>query len=52
MDEEIINYLKLNIKKDFNHLNHLNRMYSDESIYILYYLNSKDLGVSYGKLSY
>ena len=49
LDDEIINYLNLNKKKN---LNHFNNIYSNESIYILNYLKEQDITVSYGKLSH
>ena len=36
LDNELINYLKLNRKERLNHLKHLNNLYSNESIYIKY----------------
>ena len=58
LDNEIINYLKLNRKERLYHLNHsnnlknLNHAYSNESIYILNYPKNKDIAVSYGKINY
>ena len=46
---EIFNYLKLNKKEKLNQLNY---MYSNDSIYVLNYLKTRDIFVSYGKLSY
>jgi len=47
LDDEIINYFKLD-KKD--RPKYLNILYNIESIYLLHYSNEKDLFVSYGKL--
>ena len=52
LDEELINYLKLNRKERLNYLNHLDHIYSNESIYILDYPKNKDIAVSYGKINY
>ena len=52
LDDELINYLKLNRKERLNYLNHLDHIYSNESIYILDYPKNKDIAVSYGKLNY
>ena len=52
LDEEIINYLKFNKKEIQIHLCGLGGVYSNESIYILNYHKSRDIFVSYGKISY
>ena len=49
LDDEIINYLNLNKKKN---LNHFDKIYSNESIYILNYFKVQDINIEYGKLSH
>ena len=48
LDENIINYFKLNKKENPNYLN---KIYSNKSIYILNYPENKNIVVSYGQPS-
>ena len=49
LDDETINYFKLNKKEKQNDFNNI---YYNESIYALYYYENNDLDVSYGKIDY
>ena len=48
LDDEIINYFKLNKKEN---INYLNEIYSNKSIYLLNYHKDKNICIIYPKLS-